>query len=43
MNLFANHLPRDYQIEGVYDALKHNRKLLIIPTASGKVVDDIFD
>jgi len=28
--------PRDYQIEGVYDALKHNRRLLISPTASGK-------
>ena len=27
---------RDYQIEGVYDALRHNRKLLISPTASGK-------
>ena len=30
------HSPRKYQIEGVYDALKHNRKLLISPTASGK-------
>jgi superfamily II DNA or RNA helicase len=30
------HSPRQYQIEGVYDALKHNRKLLISPTASGK-------
>ena len=28
--------PRKYQIEGVYDALRHNRKLLISPTASGK-------
>jgi superfamily II DNA or RNA helicase len=28
--------PRDYQISGVYDALKHNRKLLISPTGSGK-------
>ena len=27
---------RDYQIEGVYDALRHNRKLLLSPTASGK-------
>jgi len=27
---------RDYQVEGVCDALKHNRKLLISPTASGK-------
>ena len=30
------HTPRDYQVEGVYDALRHNRKLLISPTASGK-------
>lgn len=30
------HTPHDYQIEGVYDALRHNRKLLISPTASGK-------
>ena len=28
--------PRNYQIDGVYDALRHNRKLLISPTASGK-------
>tara|TARA_B100000945_G_scaffold106638_1_gene84487 strand:+ start:173 stop:1633 length:1461 start_codon:yes stop_codon:yes gene_type:complete len=27
---------RDYQVEGVYDALRHNRRLLISPTASGK-------
>jgi superfamily II DNA or RNA helicase len=32
----SRHSPRDYQIEGVFDALKHNRKLLISPTASGK-------
>ena len=32
----SRHAPRDYQIDGVYDALKHNRKLLISPTASGK-------
>jgi superfamily II DNA or RNA helicase len=36
MTSISKHLPRDYQIEGVYDALKHNRKLLISPTASGK-------
>ena len=30
------HEPREYQIEGVYDALKHNRRLLISPTGSGK-------
>ena len=36
MNAISKHKPRDYQIEGVYDALRHNRKLLISPTASGK-------
>ncbi len=28
--------PRNYQIDGVYDCLKHNRRLLVSPTASGK-------
>ena len=36
MHSICSHSPRDYQIEGVYDALRHNRKLLISPTASGK-------
>ena len=36
MTAISSHKPRDYQIEGVYDALRHNRKLLISPTASGK-------
>jgi len=36
MKSICSHPPRKYQIEGVYDALKHNRKLLISPTASGK-------
>ena len=36
MHSICAHSPRDYQIEGVYDALRHNRKLLISPTASGK-------
>ena len=36
MTAISKHKPRDYQIDGVYDALKHNRKLLISPTASGK-------
>jgi len=36
MNAICRHQPRDYQIEGVYDALRYNRKLLISPTASGK-------
>ncbi len=36
MTSICSHSPRKYQVEGVYDALKHNRKLLISPTASGK-------
>jgi len=36
MTAISRHAPRDYQIEGVYDALRHNRKLLISPTASRK-------
>ena len=36
MSAICKHKPRDYQVEGVYDALRHNRKLLISPTASGK-------
>jgi superfamily II DNA or RNA helicase len=36
MNSVSKYAPRDYQVEGVYDALRHNRKLLISPTASGK-------
>jgi superfamily II DNA or RNA helicase len=36
MNSICSHTPRKYQIEGVYDALRYNRKLLISPTASGK-------
>ena len=36
MKTICRHPPRKYQIEGVYDALRHNRKLLISPTASGK-------
>ena len=36
MTAISRYKPRDYQIEGVYDALRHNRKLLISPTASGK-------
>ena len=27
---------RPYQIMGIHDALRHNRKLLLSPTASGK-------
>jgi superfamily II DNA or RNA helicase len=36
MKSICCHTPRDYQVEGVYGALRHNRKLLISPTASGK-------
>ena len=36
MKSISKHPPRDYQIEGVYDALRYNRRLLISPTASGK-------
>lgn len=36
MKSICSHEPRDYQIKGVYDALKYNRKLLVSPTASGK-------
>ena len=36
MQSICKHSPRKYQVEGVYDALRHNRKLLISPTASGK-------
>jgi superfamily II DNA or RNA helicase len=36
MKSICSHAPRDYQIQGVYDALKYKRKLLLSPTASGK-------
>ncbi len=36
MGSICSFSPRNYQVEGVYDALRHNRKLLISPTASGK-------
>ena len=36
MTSISKHTPRDYQIDGVFDALKYNRRLLISPTASGK-------
>ena len=42
MSAICSHSPRKYQIEGVYDALKHNRKLLISPTASGKSDPDVY-
>jgi superfamily II DNA or RNA helicase len=36
MNSICSHTPREYQVDGVYEALKNNRKLVISPTASGK-------
>jgi superfamily II DNA or RNA helicase len=36
MTKISRHKPRDYQIEGVFDALKRNRRLIISPTGSGK-------
>lgn len=36
MKSICAHEPRDYQVRGVHDALKYNRKLIISPTASGK-------
>ena len=36
MKSICSHSPRDYQIDGVYEGLRYNRKLLISPTASGK-------
>ena len=36
MKHISVHKPRGYQIKGVHDALRSNRKLLISPTASGK-------
>ena len=36
MKSICSHEPRDYQVKGVHDALKYNRKLIISPTASGK-------
>jgi len=36
MTAISSFKPRDYQIEGVHDALKYNRRLIISPTGSGK-------
>jgi hypothetical protein len=36
MSVICKHSPRHYQIDGVYDCLRYNRRLLISPTASGK-------
>ena len=36
MTAISSFKPRDYQIDGVYDALTNNRRLIISPTGSGK-------
>ena len=36
MTAISSHKPREYQVDGVYEALKYNRKLIISPTGSGK-------
>ena len=36
MTAICNHSPRKYQVEGVYDALRHKRKLFIAPSAARK-------
>ncbi len=36
VNSISRFKPRPYQLEGIYTALRYNRKLLISPTASGK-------
>lgn len=36
VNAISRIKPRTYQLEGIYTALRYNRKLLISPTASGK-------
>ena len=35
-SICSRYSARKYQVQGVYDALKYNRRLLISPTASGK-------
>lgn len=36
INSISKYKPREYQIDGVYDALKSNRRLIVSPTGSGK-------
>jgi superfamily II DNA or RNA helicase len=36
INSISRIKPRDYQLDGIYNALRYNRKLLLSPTASGK-------
>lgn len=32
----SRHTPRNYQIAGIYEALRYNRKVIVSPTGSGK-------
>jgi superfamily II DNA or RNA helicase len=32
----SKYAPRDYQIDGIYQALRNNRKVILSPTSSGK-------
>ncbi len=36
MSSICSHTPYDYQVNGVYECLRYNRKLILSPTASGK-------
>jgi superfamily II DNA or RNA helicase len=36
VNNLCSYKPRDYQLHGIFTALKSNRKLIVSPTASGK-------
>ena len=38
MTAISSFKPRDYQIDGVFDALRNNRRLIISPTGSGKAL-----
>jgi len=38
MNSICSHKPRDYQIKGVYEALRYQRKIIVSPTGSGKSI-----
>ena len=38
MKSICSHTPRDYQIKGVYESLKYQRKIIVSPTGSGKSI-----
>ena len=42
MQSICSHSPRKYQIEGVYDALKHNRKTIDITHCKRQISDDLL-